>query len=60
MLEPLRIRIKLEKSIRSFGGDISGSGTDLETGCMDISFSVKGQKYRLTLAKRYKKKQAKD
>ncbi len=47
----LTIRSELEKTIHQIGGTIHGSGTDLTSGIMDISFSVDGQAYRIDLRK---------
>ena len=48
--EMLGIRYQLQIAVGEAGGDVTGAGTDLRTGKMDIGFKMKGGKrYKVTL-----------
>ena len=51
-LRQLRLRFQIEKFLERVGAKISGAGTDLTTGIMDISFNYpgsKGTRYSITI-----------
>ena len=45
----LDIRHELSKALTKTGVEVTGSGTDLITGEMDIGFAVAATKYKVTL-----------
>ena len=48
-IKQFTLRSDIERGLRQSGARIHGSGTDLTTGIMDISFDVDGIAYRLDL-----------
>jgi len=46
----LDIRHQLQIAVGEAGGDVTGAGTDLRTGEMDIGFKMEdGKRYKITL-----------